>query len=63
MFFVINATNGFRVREEEIEGLDYGEHEMHAYDTWHELGISGASLCDGGSGSRVVETAKKSAKW
>ncbi len=33
IFFVIKATVGLRVsEEEEIEGLDYGEHEMHAYD-------------------------------
>lgn len=33
LFFVIKAVMGLRVsEEEEIEGLDYGEHEMHAYD-------------------------------
>lgn len=33
LFGVIKATMGLRVsEEEEIEGLDYGEHEMHAYD-------------------------------
>jgi Amt family ammonium transporter len=33
IFFVVKATMGLRVsEEEEIEGLDYGEHEMHAYD-------------------------------
>jgi len=37
LFFVIKVTMGLRVsEEEEIEGLDYGEHEMHAYD----LGIT-----------------------
>lgn len=33
LFGVLKATMGLRVDpEEEIEGLDYGEHEMHAYD-------------------------------
>jgi Amt family ammonium transporter len=33
IFFIVKATMGLRVsEEEEIEGLDYGEHEMHAYD-------------------------------
>lgn len=33
IFFVLKATVGIRVsEEEEIEGLDYHEHEMHAYD-------------------------------
>ena len=33
LFFIIKATMGLRVsEEEEVEGLDYGEHESHAYD-------------------------------
>ncbi len=33
LFGAIKALMGLRVsEEEEIEGLDYGEHEMHAYD-------------------------------
>lgn len=33
IFFVVKAVMGLRVsEEEEVEGLDYGEHEMHAYD-------------------------------
>ena len=33
LFFGIKATMGLRVSaEEELEGLDYGEHGMHAYD-------------------------------
>jgi len=33
IFFVVKSVMGIRVsEEEEIEGLDYGEHEMHAYD-------------------------------
>jgi Amt family ammonium transporter len=33
IFGVIKATMGLRVsEEEELEGLDYGEHGMHAYD-------------------------------
>ena len=37
LFGAIKATMGLRVsEEEEIEGLDYGEHGMHAYD----LGMS-----------------------
>jgi len=38
LFAAIKATLGLRVgEEEEIEGLDYGEHGMHAYD----LGLGG----------------------
>ncbi len=44
IFGVLKATMGIRVsEEEEIEGLDYGEHEMHAYD----MGLGTTSL--GGS--------------
>ncbi|HEU5077240.1 MAG TPA: hypothetical protein VFU02_23775, partial [Polyangiaceae bacterium] len=33
LFYAIKAVMGLRVSaEEEIEGLDYGEHSMHAYD-------------------------------
>ena len=33
LFLAIKATMGLRVsEEEELEGLDYGEHGMHAYD-------------------------------
>ena len=33
ILFAVKATMGLRVsEEEEVEGLDYGEHEMHAYD-------------------------------
>jgi Amt family ammonium transporter len=33
LFFAIRATMGLRVdAEEELDGLDYGEHGMHAYD-------------------------------
>jgi Amt family ammonium transporter len=36
----IKATMGLRVDpEEEVDGLDYGEHGMHAYD----LHVSGGS--------------------
>jgi Amt family ammonium transporter len=42
IFGAVKATMGLRVsEEEEIEGLDYGEHGMHAYD----LG-TGAGLLD-----------------
>jgi Amt family ammonium transporter len=41
IFGLIKVTMGLRVsEEEEIEGLDYGEHEMHAYD----MGISTTSV-------------------
>ena len=41
IFGVIQMTMGLRVTdEEEIEGLDLGEHGMHAYD----LHTSGTSL-------------------
>jgi Amt family ammonium transporter len=33
LFYAIKATMGLRVSaEEELEGLDYSEHGMHAYD-------------------------------
>jgi len=33
LFYALKVTMGLRVSaEEEIEGLDYGEHSMHAYD-------------------------------
>ena len=48
LFGTIKATMGLRVsEEEEIEGLDYGEHGMHAYD----LGGVGGGLSIGGSKS------------
>ncbi len=41
IFFVVKATMGLRVsEEEEIEGLDYTEHEAHGYD----MGNSTSSL-------------------
>jgi Amt family ammonium transporter len=43
LFLAVRATVGLRVsEEEEIEGLDYGEHGMHAY----ELAGSGSGLLD-----------------
>jgi Amt family ammonium transporter len=43
IFGLVKATMGLRVsEEEEIEGLDYGEHGMHAYD----LGGPGGGLLD-----------------
>jgi Amt family ammonium transporter len=46
IFYVIKVTMGLRVsEEEELEGLDYGEHGMHAYD--FGLGVGGPST--GGS--------------
>ena len=40
IFLAIKATMGLRVdAEEEVDGLDYGEHGMHAYD----LHVSGGS--------------------
>jgi Amt family ammonium transporter len=39
LFGIINATMGLRVsEEEEIEGLDLGEHGMHAYDVTPSTG-------------------------
>ena len=53
LFFAIKATMGLRVsEEEEIEGLDYGEHEMHAYD----MGIGTTSSA--GSPPSIKGTAK-----
>ncbi len=40
IFSVVKATMGLRVsEEEEIEGLDYGEHGMHAYDLGQGAGL------------------------
>jgi Amt family ammonium transporter len=48
LFGAIKATMGLRVsEEEEIEGLDYGEHGMHAYD----LGGIGGGISVGSSRS------------
>jgi len=48
IFGVVKATMGLRVsEEEEIEGLDYGEHGMHAYD----LGLGGGTFESHGSPS------------
>jgi Amt family ammonium transporter len=39
LFFAIKATMGLRVSpEEELEGLDLGEHGMHAYDVAQSAG-------------------------
>src|SRR5690606_41083735 len=49
IFFVLKVTMGIRVsEEEEIEGLDYGEHEMHAYD----MGSNTASMGGGRTADR-----------
>ncbi len=41
IFSFVKAIMGLRVsKEEEMEGLDYGEHDMHAYD----LGLRGGSV-------------------
>jgi Amt family ammonium transporter len=46
IFGVVNMTMGLRVsEEEELEGLDYGEHGAHAYD----LGVGGGALDSLGS--------------
>jgi Amt family ammonium transporter len=51
--FGIKAVMGFRVdADEEIEGLDYGEHGMHAYD----MGITTTSVASSSS-SRAADTA------
>lgn len=45
LFGIIKVAMGLRVSpEEEIEGLDYGEHEMHAYD----MGTSTSSSMSSG---------------
>ncbi len=44
IFGVLKATAGIRVsEEEEVEGLDYGEHGMHAYDLGLGAGAFGAA--------------------
>ena len=43
IFYVIKVSMGLRVsEEEELEGLDYGEHGMHAYD--FGVGVAGQSV-------------------
>ncbi len=40
IFSVVKASMGLRVSEdEELEGLDYGEHGMHAYDLGQGAGL------------------------
>ncbi|MCH2169483.1 ammonium transporter [Myxococcota bacterium] len=44
IFLVLKATTGLRVSEqEELEGLDYGEHGMHAYDFGSTIGGESAT--------------------
>ena len=57
LFFVIGKTLGLRVsQEEEFEGLDYGEHEMHGYDI--QLGGGGGG---GGGSAHAMSALEKSA--
>ena len=59
LFGVIKATMGLRVSEQdEVEGLDQGEHGMHAYDIAHSSGpFDGASSIVGaGAASTVAAT-------
>ncbi len=61
IFLAVKATMGLRVAaEEEVEGLDFGEHGMHAYD----LHLSGGSDCrpsaPAASGVAVRELATES---
>ncbi len=43
LFFAVKAVMGLRVSaEEEIEGLDSGEHGMHAYDFLSTVGVGAA---------------------
>ena len=56
IFLALKATIGLRVsEEEELEGLDLGEHGMHAYDLHTSGGHMDESL--GGPSSRPVHTA------
>ena len=58
IFGVLNATVGIRVsEEEELEGLDLGEHGMHAYDVTLSSGSFEESIITGGNG-RVMASAK-----
>jgi Amt family ammonium transporter len=60
LFYTIKATMGLRVSaEEELEGLDLGEHGMHAYDLggspgFMEEGNSGGFAAKGLSSSKLV---------
>ena len=58
IFLTIKATMGLRVSaEEEVEGLDYAEHGMHAYD----LALGGASFENPVQGVPVPATAPAAA--
>ena len=58
IFGVLNATVGIRVsEEEELEGLDLGEHGMHAYDVTLSSGSYEESIITG-SKSTVMASAK-----
>ena len=59
LFFGIKATMGLRVsEEEELEGLDYGEHGMHAYDVMPGAGGAPHPSAPGaGAGQSYAQTA------
>jgi ammonium transporter, Amt family len=57
IFGVLNATVGLRVSpEEELEGLDIGEHGMHAYDVTLSSGTYEDSIITGSKGSVMAST-------
>jgi Amt family ammonium transporter len=57
LFGAIRATMGLRVsEEEEIEGLDYGEHGMHAYDLGLSTGGFSASVPRGVGSAPALAT-------
>jgi len=59
LFALLNATMGLRVSpEEELEGLDVGEHGMHAYDfgSGGTLGIEPSAALRMGGHASVVAT-------
>jgi len=61
IFLAVKATLGLRVsEEEEVEGLDYGEHGMHAYEL--VLGGGGVEDSMGGRTSRPVATTELAPK-
>jgi Amt family ammonium transporter len=58
LFLGIKATMGLRVsEEEELEGLDYGEHGMHAYDVAPSSGSASPAPAKGAEGSYARQAA------
>jgi Amt family ammonium transporter len=63
LLFAIKATMGLRVsEEEELEGLDYGEHGMHAYDLVPTGGTTPSTAHPPAAGASYAQTAALASK-